>query len=490
MKLSIVKKIAFPFAILLLLMAVMAATSFIGQRLSRESIETFRAETAKQAVAADVRLHFSTLLMAVNDYIITGKREYCDEYQKQRKALHTHLLELRSTSLSEHERRHLDSLQANIELVEVVADSILNKRVVPVEKNAASLMEEMDYRYGDRGSEQLTGFYDAITDKVNAGSDRVLAMARQGFWFTLIPFLFAFTIAVTVIVLTMQRISKPLMQLVLLAERITSRDFSTTLNAESEDEIGSLILAFQAMAGEIKRRYDELESFAYIVAHDLKNPIAGIRGMTEATLADSGDKLDADGKENLALMLNAADTMIALINDLLDFARAGNVEFASEPISVNEILDGVQRDMMFYVKERHATIVVSPNLPAVQCDPIRFSQIWRNLLSNAIKYNDKPQPLVEITCDSSQPNVYQFHVRDNGIGLDEKDFERIFQPFKRATTTGKYEGTGIGLAIVKRVVDFHGGRIWVTSKVGEGTTFHFTMPKILEHRANGRNKPA
>jgi signal transduction histidine kinase len=174
--------------------------------------------------------------------------------------------------------------------------------------------------------------------------------------------------------------------------------------------------------------------------------------------------------------------MIALINDLLDFARAGKVEFASEPISINRILDDVQRDMTFYVKERNATVVVSPNLPAVKCDPIRFSQIWKNLLSNAIKYNDNPHPRVEVSCESSQPHVHQFNVKDNGIGLNEKDFEMIFQPFKRAATTGKYEGTGIGLAIVKRVVDFHGGRIWVSSKVGEGTTFHFTLPKVLDHR--------
>lgn len=483
MKLSIAKKIALPFTILLFLMAVMAVTSFIGQNINSESIEKFRTETAKQAVAADVRLHFATLLMAVNDYIITGKREYRDEYLEQKESLHKHLHELRSTSLSDRERAHLDSLQTNLVLVEVFADSIFNMRVVPVQKNIGSLMEEMDYRYGDRVSEELTGFYEAIAKKVNAGSDRMLAMDRKGFWFTLVPFLFAFPVAIAVIFLTMRKISKPLMQLVHLAERITSRDFSTTLNPESEDEIGVLIRAFKAMADEIKRRYDELESFAYIVAHDLKNPISGIRGMTEMMLTDSGEKLDDEGKENLQLVLSATDTMIVLINDLLDFARAGKVEFASEPVSINRILDDVQRDMMFYVKERNATIAVSPNLPAVKCDPIRFSQIWKNLLSNAIKYNDNPHPRVEIACDSSQPHVHEFSVKDNGIGLNEKDFEMIFQPFKRAATTGKYEGTGIGLAIVKRVVDFHGGRIWVSSKVGEGTTFHFTLSKVLEHRA-------
>ncbi len=164
------------------------------------------------------------------------------------------------------------------------------------------------------------------------------------------------------------------------------------------------------------------------------------------------------------------------------------IEISPVPVSINKILDDVQRDMVLYIRERNATIVVQENLPSVKCDPIRFSQIWKNLISNALKYNVNPHPRVEITCsevsdDSTQKKFYHLHVTDNGIGLDEKDFEKIFQPFKRATTTGEYEGTGIGLAIVKRVVDFHGGKIWVSSTIGEGTTFHFTIPKSSEYSA-------
>ena len=139
--------------------------------------------------------------------------------------------------------------------------------------------------------------------------------------------------------------------------------------------------------------------------------------------------------------------------------------------------------MLFYIRERNATIIIQENLPSIKCDPIRFSQIWKNLLSNALKYNDSGHPRVEISCDSLQPKFYHLSVKDNGIGLEEKNFELIFQPFKRAETAGKYDGTGIGLAIVKRVVDFHGGTVRVSSHVGEGTTFHFTIPKVIEHQA-------
>jgi len=483
MKLSLAKKIAVPFVFLLILMATMAVTSYFAQDMDTVGFETFRLESRKQTIAAAIQVHFLKMLLAANNFTVTGKPKYGAEYKMERDSLHSELTMLRSNSLTVAEHSHLDSLEADIRFVEVFADSILTSHPIAAERRIASLSESMDYGYGERASIQLVDFYAATVEKMNAAFDQMLTVDREEFWYTVIPFGIAIPLACAVVFLTIRRISRPLMNLVHMAERITSRDFSAMLKAESEDEIGILVRAFNAMADEIKRRYDELESFAYIVAHDLKNPISGIKGITEMMLTDSGEKLDDERREDLKLVLSATDTMVTLINDLLDFAAAGNVEFASEPISINRILDGVQRDMVFYIKQRNATIVVSPNLPSVKCDPTRFSQIWKNLLSNAIKYNDNPHPCVEITCDSSQPHVHQFNVEDNGIGLKEKDFEMIFQPFKRATTTGKYEGTGIGLAIVKRVVDFHGGRIWVSSKLGEGTTFHFTLPKVFEHRA-------
>ena len=482
MRLTITRKIALPFVLILLLMAVMAIVSFIGQSLNSQNIESMRNHTAKQAVAVDLQIDFAALLMSVNDYIITGKQGYREEYFKQKDTVRKHLRELRAVSLTDHERAHLDTVENNIRGVEAYADSILNIRVVPTEGHLASLMETMDYQYGQRVSSQLTGLYETIGEIVQAQAGEMVILDRRGFLYTLIAFLIAFPIAVIVVWLTMNRISRPLLRLVHMAERITMRDFSARLKAETEDEIGVLVEAFNAMAEEIRRRYDELESFAYIVAHDLKNPITGIRGMTEMTLTDAGNTLDAESKENLSIVIQASNSMMALINDLLDFARAGKIEFAREPVPMNEILDDVQRDMLFFIRERKAEIVVPQDLPAIRCDPIRFSQIWKNLLSNAIKYNENPAPRVEITCDSSQPRFHTFDVKDNGIGLDEKDYETIFHPFKRAHTKDRYEGTGIGLAIVKRVVDFHGGRIWVTSRRGEGTTFHFTLPKISDLR--------
>ena len=327
MRLTITRKIALPFVLILLLMAVMAIVSFIGQSLNSQNIESMRNHTAKQAVAVDLQIDFAALLMSVNDYIITGKQGYREEYFKQKDTVRKHLRELRAVSLTDHERAHLDTVENNIRGVEAYADSILNIRVVPTEGHLASLMETMDYQYGQRVSSQLTGLYETIGEIVQAQAGEMVILDRRGFLYTLIAFLIAFPIAVIVVWLTMNRISRPLLRLVHMAERITMRDFSARLKAETEDEIGILVEAFNAMAEEIKRRYDELESFAYIVAHDLKNPITGIRGMTEMTLTDAGNTLDAESKENLSIVIQASNSMMALINDLLDFARAGKIEF-------------------------------------------------------------------------------------------------------------------------------------------------------------------
>jgi signal transduction histidine kinase len=242
-----------------------------------------------------------------------------------------------------------------------------------------------------------------------------------------------------------------------------------------------LILAFNAMAAEINRRYEELENFAYIAAHDLKSPLTAIYGMSQVLLSDFSEHINEEGKEFLRSIVSSSGRMNALIGNLLEFARAGKVEFSKEPISVNKLIEEIHADLVFSLKERNATLVVQPDLPCVVCDPIRFSQMWKNLITNAVKYNDKPAPLVEIGCesDSDGENMHRFFVRDNGIGIDERQYERIFMPFQRAVHDQKYEGTGIGLAIVKRVVEYHGGRVWVESHIGQGTTFYFTIPRTF-----------
>jgi signal transduction histidine kinase len=264
-----------------------------------------------------------------------------------------------------------------------------------------------------------------------------------------------------------------------MAQRIAARDFNVELQVEAKDEIGMLIIAFNAMVDEISKRYEELENFSFIAAHDLKSPLTAIVGSAGILLEEYQDKINEEDSQLLQAIINSGEKMTALITDLLEFATAGKVEFSKEIVSMSSMLNEIREELDFTIKKQNVKLIIQENLPSFICDPVRFPQVWKNLISNSIKYNDKPEPIIEIgeAGNNNYPGLYCFFVKDNGIGIDKKDCDKIFNPFQRATSDKQFEGTGIGLAIVKRIIEFHNGKVWVESQKGKGTTFYFTIPK-------------
>lgn len=481
MKFTIVKKIAAPLFLILFLMVLMAIASLIVNQRAVNSIEEMEKEIAMQAVVANAQVSLATLLMDVNDYIITGRKDDRIRYQKSKENLNLYINELAKFPMTSKENNRLANIRILVQNVNEVAREIFEIEHVQGNPHVAALMEKMDYEYGDRVSQLVDQELKKVKGMVRQASISAQEDRRSGTLVVVGSSVIAFTISIAVVILIIKKISRPILSLVQVAQKIAARDFLVKMQAETKDEIGMLIIAFNVMAEEISRRYEELENFAYIVAHDLKTPIVGMRGMSEILIADYKDKLGAEAREYLELILSSSDRMSQLINDLLTFAKAGKVEYAKEPVPAGKIVNEVQTDLAFYLKERNATLTVQQNLPAIMCDPVRFSQIWKNLISNAVKYNESAAPHIEIgftTIESGQPH-YRFFVKDNGIGIDEKQVEKIFMPFQRATSDPKYEGTGIGLAIVKRVIELHGGKVWVESAKEEGTIFYFTVPKPI-----------
>lgn len=471
-------KIAIPLFTLLLLMILMAGAVLVTQSVDRDAIQVLKGSIEKQTVLASVERHYTRLLMAENSYALSGKHRYAEDFAVERQELEKLLTALDGLTLTAVEQEKVAAFREGFARLTNEVELFLQEedtRPVPEVQRAT---ERLDNSVAISLADDLGAFSEAVEMEVRDSAQQIEAADAREFWFALIPVVIAIPIGIVVVFLTLTRISRPLLRLVEMAEKITMRDFSTRMRTASEDEIGKLTRAFNAMAEEIERRYDELESFAYIVAHDLKNPISGIRGLTEIVLEGAKARLNDEEKESLDTVLAASDSMNTLITDLLEFARAGKIEFTEKPVPMNQLLDQITHELTYTTKERGARIVVEENLPALRCDPVRYAQVWKNLLSNALKYNDKPEPVVTISCTETGSGFYHFEVADNGIGLDPADYESIFHPFKRAATEQRYEGTGIGLAIVKRVVDFHGGRVWVTSRKGEGTTFHFTAPKL------------
>ena len=221
---------------------------------------------------------------------------------------------------------------------------------------------------------------------------------------------------------------------------------------------------------------EELKSFSHIVSHDLKTPIVFIQGFSSFLLEGYGDKMDEKGRMCLERIQANANRMEALISDLLALSRIGKVVSTFEEVSFSEIVENVLSNLQDRLNETGVEVILEDHFPSVYCDGERIYQVLDNLLVNAIKFRDRTKsPKIQIGHEDKE-EFHQFFVRDNGIGIDAKHHVRVFERFHRLRETNDVEGTGLGLSIVERIVNNHGGKIWVESERGAGSTFYFTIP--------------
>ncbi len=227
---------------------------------------------------------------------------------------------------------------------------------------------------------------------------------------------------------------------------------------------------------ELGRSNAELEAFTYSVSHDLKEPLRTLEAFSGFLTEDYGDRLDDQGKEYLSKLGKASARMKHLIENLLALSRISRLAEPPAPTDVRRIVSAVVEGMRATLNERHASVEVADDIPRVLADSTRIEQIFGNLISNGIKFNQSDAPRVTIGVRGIENGQVVLYVRDNGIGIDRQYHERIFGIFQRLHRREEYEGTGAGLAIVQRSVESLGGRVWVESKPGAGTTFLFTLP--------------
>ena len=231
---------------------------------------------------------------------------------------------------------------------------------------------------------------------------------------------------------------------------------------------------------ELKRSNNELQQFAYVASHDLQEPLRTISSFTQLLERRYKEKLDHDADEFIEYVVEAAQRMQKMILDLLEYSRIMTTGGNFMKIDSNEALDGA----LFYLKcliEECNVEITHDKLPIIIADQGQLTKVFQNLISNSIKFSkpDEP-PKIRISAELGKNREYIFSVQDNGIGMDPQYIERIFTIFQRLHTLDEYQGTGIGLAIVKRIVERHGGRIWVESELGVGSTFYFTIPGLLQ----------
>jgi len=271
--------------------------------------------------------------------------------------------------------------------------------------------------------------------------------------------------------------------------RLAAGDLATRVPARRHDELGDLARGFNAMAdslqrsreelehsnAELKRSNAELDQFASVTSHDLQAPLTTISMYAE--LIERRHASDLDG--GMALVdgiRNATQEARALIRDLLEYSRAGRGQLALEDVPAAHLVQRSLEALAGPIDAAGAHVSVGP-LPIVRVDRAGLCRVFQNLIGNAVKFNGGRPPEIEIGAEpDGTGTMWRLWVRDDGIGMDPEDAGRIFQPFKRLHGEESYPGTGIGLAICERIVNQHGGRIWATSRPGEGSTFSLTLP--------------
>ena len=245
----------------------------------------------------------------------------------------------------------------------------------------------------------------------------------------------------------------------------TARDITDRRNAEKE---------LRNVAAELKRSNESLAQFAYVASHDLHEPLRMVASFVQLIEHRYKGRLDAEGDQYIAFAVDGAKRMQALINDLLALSR---VQTRANPMVLTDsaaVLRNVQTDLQLAITEAHAVITNDP-MPTVVADSTQLAQLFQNLIANALKFRSATPPQVHVGAEHRHDH-WEFSVRDNGIGIDPKSFERIFGIFQRLHGKDEFEGTGIGLAVCKQIVERHRGHIWVESQPGHGSTFFFTIP--------------
>ncbi len=252
--------------------------------------------------------------------------------------------------------------------------------------------------------------------------------------------------------------------------------------------IENQLLAIQAVEERLEQRTQELErsnndlvQFAYVASHDLRAPVRAIKSFSQILEKDYREKLDEEANECLDFIVTGASRLETLINDLLAYSRVDTQGKAFVPVDTSEVLDQVVGDLRLDIEESQAEITRDA-LPVVVADASQMTQLFQNLISNAIKFQGQDPPKVHVAV-RKEDDGWVFSVKDNGIGIEAEHTERIFAMFQRLHTQDEYPGNGMGSAICKKIVERHGGNIWVQSKVGMGSTFYFSIPSQGENVA-------
>lgn len=292
-----------------------------------------------------------------------------------------------------------------------------------------------------------------------------------------------------------RNISRPLSKLTAAATAVSQGDYSGTVDIYRKDELGELAHAFNIMATKVYKMHremerkvvertqqletvnKELEAFSYSVSHDLRTPLRAINGYSIMLKEDYEDKLDAEGIRIIGNVISNAKMMGQLIDELLAFSRLGKKELALATVDMKRLAETAVKELVHTEEAGKYKIDIDPSIPPVEGDNGMLKQVMMNLVGNAIKYSStKPEPAIRIGANEESGRTV-YYVQDNGVGFDMAYAGKLFGVFQRLHSIEEFPGTGVGLALVKRIIDKHKGEVWADAVKGDGATFYFTLPR-------------
>lgn len=305
------------------------------------------------------------------------------------------------------------------------------------------------------------------------------------------------TLGAAFLVLLRRWVAEPVRALVADTQRVAAGDLEHEVKPTGPGELEQLARDIEAMrvrileelqssnaaraildaqANDLRRSNAELEQFAYVASHDLQEPLRKVASFCQLLERRYSDQLDDKAKQYIEFAVDGAKRMQSLINDLLAFSRVGRTRGTFEPVDLGEVVRLAVADLGSRIDEEGATVDVPEDLPSVPGDESLLRTVFVNVIGNALKFRGEEVPKVALTVEGAG-DMWAIRIADNGIGIPEAYAERVFVIFQRLHGRDEYSGTGIGLALCRKIIEFHGGRIWVEPGDGPGTTLHITLPR-------------